>query len=222
MQAFTAVFNWEFRRFLRHRNDLMQPLVFFLLVVTLLSLAVGPDEVIFKRIAPSAAWVAVVLAITLRLDNLFSEDYRDGTLEQISLSNTPLALVVGAKMLAHWLGLALPQIFSALLFMFAIGTDSAVNLTLGGALFFGTPCLIAVGAIASALTLGTRGAGTLIALLAIPLYLPVLIFGSSAATNAQAGLPVDAELYFLAGLSVLAITLSPIACAASIRARLAV
>ena len=222
MQAFIHVLKREIRRFMRHRNDLTQPLIFFLLVVTLLSLAIGPDEHLFARVAPAAAWVAVVLAITLRLEALFNEDYSDGTLEQLSLSTTPLVAIVGAKLFAHWLGLALPQIVSALLFMFVIGAPAMVTITLGGSLLLGTPSLIAIGAIASALTLGTRSGGTLVALLAVPLYLPVLIFGSSAVTNASADLPISAELYFLAGISVLAITLCPFGCAASIRARLAV
>ena len=222
MQAFVYVFQRELRRFLRHRNDLMQPLIFFLLVVTLLSLAIGPNEALFSQLAPATAWVAVILAITLRLDALFNEDFADGTLEQLSLSSTSLTLIVGAKLCAHWIGLAVPQIVSAVLFMLAVGASATVTVTLGASLLLGTPILIAIGAIASALTLGTRSGGTLVALLAVPLYLPVLIFGSSAVTNAAASLPVSAELYFLSGLSVLALTLCPIGCAASIRARLAV
>ena len=222
MFAFIYVLQREIRRFLRHRNDLIQPLIFFLLVVTLLSIAFGPDESLFARIAPATAWVAVILAITLKLDALFTEDYTDGTLEQLSLSSTPLVIVIGAKLLALWLGLALPQIISAVMFLLAIGAPIKVIVTLGTSLLLGTPCLVAIGAIASALTLGTRVGGTLVALLAVPLYLPVLIFGSSAVTNAAVDLPVSAELYFLAGLSVLAATLCPFACASSIRARLAV
>ena len=222
MQVFFHVLRREIRRFMRHRNDLLQPLIFFLLVVTLISLAIGPDERLFSRVAPAMAWVAVVLAITLRLDALFNEDYADGTLEQFSLGSTPLVVTVAAKLVAHWIGLALPQIISAIIFMLAVGTAPGVTLTLCGSLLLGTPTLIAIGAIANALTLGARAGGTLVALLAVPLYLPILIFGAGAVTNAGKDLPVSAELYFLAGISVLAITLCPLACAASIRTRLAV
>ena len=118
--------------------------------------------------------------------------------------------------------MAVPQIIAALFFMTIIGADASVTLALGSALVLGTPTLLAIGAIASALTLGLRSSGSLVAMLAIPLYLPVVIFGTTAVLNASNALPAAAELYFLAGLSTLAITLCPFATAASIRARLAI
>ena len=221
-QALTAVLRRELKRFIRRRDELLQPLVFFLLVVTLVSIAVGPDQSFFARLAPAIAWVAVILALTLKLDVLFEQDYLDGTLEQLSLSTTALPILVGMKLFAHWLVVAVPQIIAALFFMTIIGADASVTLALGSALVLGTPTLLAIGAIASALTLGLRSSGSLVAMLAIPLYLPVVIFGTTAALNASNALPAAAELYFLAGLSTLAITLCPFATAASIRARLAI
>ena len=221
-QALTAVLRRELKRFIRRRDELLQPLVFFLLVVTLVSIAVGPDQSFFARLAPAIAWVAVILALTLKLDVLFEQDYLDGTLEQLSLSTTALPILVGMKLFAHWLVVAVPQIIAALFFMTIIGADTSVTLALGSALVLGTPTLLAIGAIASALTLGLRSSGSLVAMLAIPLYLPVVIFGTTAVLNASNALPAAAELYFLAGLSTLAITLCPFATAASIRARLAI
>ena len=221
-QALTAVLRRELKRFIRRRDELLQPLVFFLLVVTLVSIAVGPDQSFFARLAPAIAWVAVILALTLKLDVLFEQDYLDGTLEQLSLSTTALPILVGMKLFAHWLVVAVPQIIAALFFMTIIGADASVTLALGSALVLGTPTLLAIGAIASALTLGLRSSGSLVAMLAIPLYLPVVIFGTTAVLNASNALPAAAELYFLAGLSTLAITLCPFATAASIRARLAI
>ena len=221
-QALTAVLRRELKRFIRRRDELLQPLVFFLLVVTLVSIAVGPDQSFFARLAPAIAWVAVILALTLKLDVLFEQDYLDGTLEQLSLSTTALPILVGMKLFAHWLVVAVPQIIAALFFLTIIGAHASVTLALGSALVLGTPTLLAIGAIASALTLGLRSSGSLVAMLAIPLYLPVVIFGTTAVLNASNALPAAAELYFLAGLSTLAITLCPFATAASIRARLAI
>ena len=148
-QALTAVLRRELKRFIRRRDELLQPLVFFLLVVTLVSIAVGPDQSFFARLAPAIAWVAVILALTLKLDVLFEQDYLDGTLEQLSLSTTALPILVGMKLFAHWLVVAVPQIIAALFFMTIIGADASVTLALGSALVLGTPTLLAIGAIAS-------------------------------------------------------------------------
>lgn len=222
LQPLRATIKREFRRFSRNRNHVIQPLVFFGLVVTLNALAVGPNSETFGDIAPATAWIAVLLALTLNLHALFTQDYADGSLEQLLLSGKSLSLLVGGKMLVHWVAVALPQIISAGLFMYIIGTSSTVTMTLCFSLVIGTPVLVCIGSIAAALTVGTRSSGTLVALLALPLYMPVLIFGTSAALNAMAGLSAVAELYFLGGLSALAITLCPLSCALALRARVTV
>lgn len=222
IQSLSATVSREFQRFSRNRNEIVQPLVFFGLVVTLIALAIGPDNENFSTIAPAAAWIAVVLALTLNLNAIFSQDHDDGSLEQLVLSGTPLALLVSGKMFAHWIAVALPQIGSAWLFMFIVGIDAGVTYALCLSLIFGSPVLVCVGGIAAALTLGTRSSGSLVALIALPLYMPVLIFGTAAAINANVGASIAAELYFLGGLSVLAVTLCPFACAAALRARVAV
>ena len=221
-QPFRATLKREFKRFSRNRNHLIQPLVFFALVVTLTALAIGPNSETFANIAPASAWIAVLLALTLNLHALFTQDFDDGSLEQALLNGKSLSVLVSGKMFAHWLAVALPQIFSAALFMFIIGTNSTVTMTLCLSLLIGTPVLVCLGSIAAALTVGTRSSGTLVALLALPLYMPVLIFGTAAALNASSGVSSAAELYFLGGLSVFAITLAPVGCATALRARLAV
>lgn len=222
LQPFLATIKRELKRFSRNRNHLIQPLVFFALVVTLNALAVGPNSETFANIAPAAAWIAVLLALTLNLHALFTQDHIDGSLEQLLLTGKSLSVLVGGKIFVHWVAVALPQIIAAGLFMFIIGTSPTVIMALCFSLLIGTPVLVCIGSIAAALTVGTRSSGTLVALLALPLYMPVLIFGTSAALNAKAGTPFAAELYFLGGLSALAITLSPLSCAMALRARVAV
>ncbi|MEM7467955.1 MAG: heme exporter protein CcmB, partial [Pseudomonadota bacterium] len=162
-RGYQAVVARELRKFARHRNEVTQPLIFFLLVVSLFSIAVGGDERLIKQIAPATAWVAVVLAITLKLESIFSTDYADGSLEQLRLSTTPLTILVAAKLVAHWLCLTLPQVISAAAVLLIIGIPPGVCLALTGSLLLGTPALVAVGAIAASLSLGSRTGGTLIA-----------------------------------------------------------
>ncbi len=220
MGAASAVFRRELKRSLRRQTDLVQPLIFFVLVVTILALAIGPDEQIFAAIAPASVWIAVLLATTLNLDTLFLDDYRDGVIEQFVLSSAPLPALVAAKIAAHWLTTACPQIFMALLVSLVLGFDAPVAAALAATLVLGSPILILVGAIASALTVGLRGGAMLVALLILPLYLPTLIFGTSAIHNARLELPIAAELYFLGGLAVLAACLAPFGAAAALKIRL--
>ena len=220
MAAALAVFRRELKRSLRRRQDLVQPLIFFVLVVTVLALAIGPDEQVFKVIAPASVWIAVLLATTLNLDTLFLDDYRDGVIEQFVLSPSALPMLVAAKIAAHWLTTACPQIFMALLVALILGFNTDVLIALAATLVLGSPVLILVGAIASALTVGLRGGAMLVALLILPLYLPTLIFGTSAIHNARLALPIAAELYFLGGLAVLAACLAPFGAAAALKIRL--
>jgi len=218
--ATIAVFRREVTRTLRRQQELVQPLIFFILVITLLGLAIGPDESVFSAIAPAGVWIAVLLATTLNLDAMFLDDYRTGVIEQLVLSTAPLPALVGAKIAAHWLTTACPQIAVALAVALVLGMDGGVAVALLATLLLGTPILSLVGAIASALTVGLRGGAMLIALIILPLYLPTLIFGTSAVHNARLDLPIAAELYFLGGLTVLALSLAPFGAAAALRIRL--
>lgn len=218
--ASKAVLLRDLKRLIRRRNDLVQPLIFFVIVITLLGLAVGPDEQIFAAIAPAGVWIAVLLATTINLDAMFLSDYQDGTIEQLVLSPASLPALVGAKIGAHWLATASPQIVIAVLVGAIIGLEANVVAALGATLLLGSPILSLIGAVASALTVGLRGGAVLLALIILPLYMPTLIFGTAAVHNAALGLPIDAELYFLAGLATLSASLAPFGTAAALRIRL--
>lgn len=201
----------------RHRNDVLNPLLFFALVTLLFPLGVGPSPQLLQAIAPGILWVAALLSALLATDNLFRSDYEDGTLEQLVLSPLPLPIMVIAKVLAHWLLSAVPLLLLTPLLAIAFGLpDQAILIAVLG-LLLGTPVLSFVGAIGVALTVSLKRSGMLLALLVLPLYIPVLIFGSHAIDSAAAGLPVTGQLYLLAAILVLTITLAPVAIAAALR-----
>ena len=203
----------------RNRHELINPLVFFSMVMVLFPLAVGSDQSILQSINAGIIWVTALLASTLSLDTIFRSDFEDGTIEQYTLANQSLILIVSTKIVAHWLVSGLPLILMAMLTGFILSLDNQVLLVLFLTLLIGTPILSLIGAIAVALTIGLRG-GMLLSLLILPLYMPILIFSMLAVNHAGQGNPVDAEMYFLAGMLILAITLAPVTTAASLRIRL--
>lgn len=212
-----AIVARELRLALRRRGALAQPLVFFAAVATLFPLAIGPDPETLRRIAPGIVWVAVLLAVLLPLEQLFRGDLDDGTLEQLLLSPYPAAPLALAKVIAHWLVSALPLIALAPLVALLLELPVQALPVLLASLLLGTPVLALVGGIAAALTLGLRAGGPLLAVLLLPLYVPVLIFATGAVDRAVAGLAIAGPLYFLGGVLVLALTLAPIAIAAALR-----
>ena len=220
VDAALAVLGRDLIRAWRRRAEILQPLVFFAITVYLFPLAIGPAEQTLRTLLPAIVWVAVLLSMTLTLPEVFATDYADGSLDLLALSPQPLALLVLMKALAHWLVGAAPLLIlgGAMCAVFGLETYTLRALLLG--LLLGSPVLSLIGALASALTVGLRGGTLLLALITLPMYIPVLIFGTSAARNASLGLPVEAEMYLLSGLSVLALTLSPWATAAALRARL--
>ena len=216
-RAFTAILVRDLTLALRHRSELANPLMFFVVVVTLFPLSLGPEKDILVRIAPGIIWVAALLAATLAMEGMFRSDFEDGSLEQILLTPHPPAMLVLAKILAHWLVTGLPLLLVSPLLALLLHLPAPALPVLLGTLALGTPVLSMVGAIGVALTVGLRRGGLLLTLLVLPLYIPVLIFAAGAVDNAAAGLPVAGQLYFLAALLVLAVTLAPLATAASLR-----
>ncbi|MEN9865277.1 MAG: heme exporter protein CcmB [Pseudomonadota bacterium] len=193
----------------RRRADVLTTLFFFIVVASLFPLAVGADPALLRTIAPGILWVGALLASMLALGRLFALDHADGTLEQMLLSSEPLAIMVLGKVIAHWLVSGLPLLFATPLL--AIQFDLSLR-SIGVLLFsllLGTPVLSFIGAIGAALTLGLRGGGVLLALLVLPLYIPVLIFGSGAVSADLAGLGADANLLLLGGLLAAASVLTP-------------
>jgi len=201
----------------RQKADVLNTLFFFVVVVTMVPLGIGPEPNLLRAIAPGVVWVAALLAAILSLARLFANDYADGTLEQMLLSPTPLALLVLAKTAAHWLasGLLLVLVSPLLALQFDLGHEAAVVLFLS--LLLGTPLLSLLGAIGAALTVGLRGAGVLLSLLVLPLCVPVLIFGAGAVEASLAGLGVGAHFSLLGAMLLLALFLAPLAAAAALR-----
>ncbi|MDH5535044.1 MAG: heme exporter protein CcmB [Betaproteobacteria bacterium] len=202
---------------LRRRSDAMNTLLFFVIVVSLFPLGVGPEPNLLRTIAPGVLWVAALLASMLALSKMFAGDYADGTLEQMLLTPAPLALVVAGKVLAHWLVTGLPLVLLApvLALQFDLPLDAFGVLI--GSLLLGTPVLSLIGAIGAALTLGVRGSGVLTALLVLPLYVPVLILGAGAVEYTAAGLGGAGHLLLLGALLVFAVAFTPWPIAAALR-----
>ncbi len=201
----------------RRRSDVVSALFFFVLVVSLFPLGVGPEPELLKSIAPGIVWVAALLASTLALGRLFALDYADGTLEQMLLAPEPLSIIVIGKVAAHWLVSGLPVVLLAplLALQFGLSGDSVTVLVVS--LLIGTPTLSFMGAIGAALTLGLRGASVLMSLLVLPLTIPVLIFGAGAVSARISGMDATAHLQLLGALLAATVALAPWVTVAALR-----
>ena len=201
----------------RCRSDVLTTLFFFVIVVSLFPLSVGPEMKTLRLIAPGVVWVAALLASMLSLNRLFAADYQDGTLEQMLLAPQPLALIVLGKIVAHWLvsGLPLALMAPILGMQFDLPPEALGILFL--ALLLGTPILSLIGAIGAALTLGLRGGGVLLSLLVLPLYIPALIFGAGAVEAHIAGLSPEGHLSLLGALLILTGLTAPWVTAVALR-----
>ncbi len=207
----------DLRLSLRRQADIASVLFFFIIVVSLFPLGIGPETEQLRKLAPGVLWVAALLATMLSLPRLFADDHRDGTLEQLALSPQPLGLIVLGKVAAHWLvsGLPLTLLAPVLGLQFDLSTDALQILTLS--LLIGTPALSGIGAIGAALTLGVRGGGVLLSLLILPLYIPVLIFGAGAVEATVTGVGAQAHLSLLGALTLAGVFFAPWPTAAALR-----
>jgi heme exporter protein B len=201
----------------RRRTDVLTTLFFFVIVVSLFPLGVGPDMDTLRTMGPGVVWVAALLASMLSLGRMFAADHADGTLEQMLVAPYPLALLVLGKVGAHWLASGLPLVVMAPFLGLQYGLSAGALKVLVAALLLGTPCLSLIGAIGAALTLGVRGGGALVALLVLPLYVPVLIFGAGAVESYVTGLGAEGHLSLLAAFLVVAVAFTPWATAAALR-----
>lgn len=217
LAAFGAVVARDLRLVWRRRGDAAQPLLFALLVCTLFPLALGPEPALLTRVAPAVIWIAVVLAGLLSLDTLFRGDLEDGSLEQFMLAPQPLSLLVAAKVLVHWASTALPLLLVTPLLAIFLQLPEAQLPLLLATLLLGTPLLSLVGAVIVALTVGMRRSGMLLALLALPLYVPILIFGAGSVVAAADGLPYAGALLLLGAGLAMSLVLAPLAAAAALR-----
>lgn len=216
-QVMLAVLKREVALGMRQKGEVLTPLMFFMVVASLFPLGVGAESNLLLRMAPGVLWVSALLAAMLSLQRMFSTDYADGSLEQMVLSSTPLGLLVLAKALAHFLVSGLPLVLIAPVLGIQFGLDGRALGLLVLTLLLGTPTLSLIGSIGAALTLGVRGAGVLLSLLILPLYIPVLIFGAGAVEADAAGLGVGGHLSLLGALLVLSLFFSPMATSAALR-----
>ena len=202
---------------IRQRADALTAIAFFVVVVTLFPLGIGPEPELLRTIAPGVIWVAALLSSMLTLPRLFAADHADGTLEQMLLSVSPAGVIVVAKIVAHWLLTGLPLAILSPLLGLQFGLDVHTQVVLALSLLAGTPVLSLIGAIGGALTLGLRGGGVLLSLLVLPLYVPVLVVGAGAAEMAATGQDASGHFLLSGALLITSATLAPWAVAAAIR-----
>ncbi len=217
IKAFATLLKRDLLLAIRRKGDWLNPLAFFVIVVTLFPLGLGPDGELLREIAPGVLWVAALLATLLALDGLFRGDFDDGSLEQLLLCPQPLSVLVLAKILAHWLVTGLPLLLLSPLLGLVMQLNTQAIPALLMSLTLGTLTLSLIGAIGAALTVGLRRGGVLLALLVLPLFIPVLIFGSSTVHAATTGFAIEAQLSLLGALFVFALVLAPLATAAALR-----
>ena len=201
----------------RKPADMITPLIFFSIVISLFPLGVGPEPTLLRTLAPGVLWVAALLATMLSLGRMFASDYDDGTLEQMLLSPQPLTAIVVPKILAHWTTTGLPLVLLSPILAIQLQLPTIAMPTLIFALLLGTPVLSLLGSVGAALTLGLRGGGVLVSLLVLPLYTPVLIFGAGAVAASAAGQSPEAYLSLLGAFLIMALGFVPFATAAALR-----
>jgi heme exporter protein B len=217
VNPFLAVIARDLRLARRQGTDLAMTLAFFVVVVSLFPLGLGPTPDLLSRIAPAVLWVTALLAAMLSFDRLFQQDAEDGGLDQLALSGLPLALLALAKACAHWLTTGLPMLVLAPVLAISLNLATEAYGALVATLALGTPVVSLFGTVGAALVVGARRAGVLVALIILPLLIPVLIFAVSAIEAASAGLPVRVHLLFLGAMLAAAIPLAPLAAGAALR-----
>jgi heme exporter protein B len=201
----------------RQRTELLQPLIFFVMVISLFPLAVGPAPQTLQTIGPGVIWVAAILSSLLGLERMFRDDFQDGSLEQMMLSGRSLSLLTLTKVLAHWLSSIVPLIVLSPLLALFLHLSLAMYWALLATLVLGTPIISLVGAIAVGLTVGLNRGGVLLALLLLPVFIPLLIFATSAVNAAAMQLPYNGHLAIIAAMLLLALALAPFAIAYALR-----
>lgn len=217
MSGFATLLMRDLRLVWRRPGDVGVVLAFFVVATVLFPLGIGPETNVLTRIAAGVLWCAALFAALLSLERLFAADYEDGTLDLLLLAPWPLELAALAKCLAHWIVTGLPLSLLAPFLGVAFGLDGQSLLALGATLLVGTPTLSLIGGLAAALTLGARKSGALLALLALPLCVPTLIFGAGAIETLAAGEGIVTHVAILAALALVALATTPWAIAAALR-----
>ncbi len=209
MNIFILSLKRELSTVINNPSYALNPLLFFVISVSLFPLAISPEADVLSQIAPGVIWVCAMLAVLLSLGNLFYYDYENGSLEQIVMSKHSLTLLVLSKITAHWLLTGLPIIIISPLLAILLFLDKASTQTLLITLLIAMPSLSLIGAIGAALTVSVKNSGILLSLMILPLYIPILIFGVSAISHTQQGLNFAGQLYFLGFITVLSLLIAP-------------
>ncbi len=217
LDAARALLARDLKLLWRRRGDAAQPILFALLVVALFALALGGNPQLLQRVAAAVLWLSVLLAGLLSLDTLFRGDAEDGSLEQWLLSPVPLPWLVAVRVFSHWLTTAFPLVLVSPLLAELMQLPRDQLSVLVASLALGTPLLSLLGAVVAALTVGMRRSGILLALLVLPLYVPVLVFGAGAVAAAAQGFDASGALLLLAAGLVVSLLLAPLTAAAAIR-----
>ncbi|ABG41761.1 heme exporter protein CcmB [Paraglaciecola sp. T6c] len=215
--ALKAIFSRDLALAYRQRSELMQPMMFFILVISLFPLGIGPNPATLQKVGPGVIWVAAILSSLLGMERLFKDDYNDGSLEQIMLSATPLPFVVLVKVFTHWLTSIVPLLLLSPLLALFLNLTESMYWALLSTLLLGTPLLSLVGAIAVGLTLGLNRGGVLLALLLLPVFIPLLIFATAAVEAASLQLPYTAQLAIIGAMLLISLALAPFAIAYALR-----
>ncbi|ACH66092.1 heme exporter protein CcmB [Aliivibrio fischeri] len=217
LTSMTTIIRRELLIAFRRKADILNPLWFFIIVITLFPLSIGPEPNLLARIAAGIVWVAALLSALLSLERLFRDDFSDGSLEQMMLMPTPLSVLVLAKVVAHWLLTGLPLIIISPLLAILLSLDFNTWLAIVLTLLLGTPTLSFLGGVGVALTVGLQKGGVLLSLLILPLYIPVLIFATSAIDAASLGMAYNGQLAILGALLMGSATLTPFAISSALR-----
>lgn len=214
---FIAIFKRDLALGLRNLSELLSPIMFFLIIISLFPLGIGPDPQILKKISPGIIWVAALLATISVMDRLFRSDFEDGSLEQLMLSGAPLSILMLAKIAAHWCLTGLPLIIiSPILGLMMLLTPQA-SLGLALILLFGTPIMSLLGAMGVSLTIGLRRASLLLSIIVLPLYIPVLIFGTQALTALINGHDFYGYLAIFTAMNLVCLVVCPLISAMAIK-----
>ncbi len=216
--TFVLIFRREICLLARDRSEIANPLCFFIIIASLFPLSMSAEPALMSATGPGVIWISAVLAIMMGLGSVFRTDFDDGSLEQLVISARYLPLIALAKVTAHWFATALPIIFASPFVAIAMRLSTEQIIVLVAGLALGTPTICLVGGVGVALTVGLKRGGLLLAILILPLYTPILIFGAGMVGNVAASVPVAGPMYLLAALLVLALTLTPFAISAALKA----
>ena len=217
MNIFVQTMTRDLKMALRKPSSFLNPLMFFVISISLFPIAISPEAQTLSSIAPGIIWVITMLSVLLSLNSLFHYDYDSGVLEQMVISHHSLPLILLAKTLAHWMLSGLPIIILSPFLGMAlfINTEGIYILVL--TLIIATPCLSLIGSIGASLVVGIKNSGMLLSLLILPLFIPILIFATSAVSQSQSNLPIDGQLYFLGFILILSLLITPFLSALSLK-----